>query len=636
MHAIAMILACLAFMVCGINTQMPHKQRLERSHLEEQVSLLEPPALSLATLQQSLPRRAGEATSPFERPLKALSSFLLAFGSPSVGWQMTGLGRSSRSTNAWTNGGHAGSRPKILSATRSRDSVRLSDAVGDDVSSDPVVSALDLERQSEVLEVLTAVDDMTLMDMDDPQKPYDIVSLGLVRNVEIDAAANTVILGIVLPVDASSAGAADRIAQKCAAILPEKFEWVKNTRLEVVIENAAEQAKDVSDLEQYSKVGESTPPDSKDKEPTKLVAGVGAVGHIVAVASCKGGVGKSTTAVNLAYSLSAAGKRVGIVDLDIYGSSLPTMAKPEGTLQIVSETLLPLQLGGVKLMSMGFLNPGAMPMRGVRVTPIVQQLIGRTAWGELDYLIVDMPPGTGDVQLTLSQDFKVSAAVLVTTPQRLSFVDVVKGVEMFDKVGIPTVAVVENMNGLQLPRLAEEAETLITKHDLSDAAASDFRELLRTTQDIFGEGHVRQLKAMWGINASFSLPILPELAKSADSGVPFVTSAPESDAAAVYAQLAEAVDTEVSALATRQVPQIMYSQDENTVLIANIDGSLQRMSPIELRKRCVSPANRPDDLPADLQPIDFVPMGNYAVSVRWTDGHSSLLPYESFVENYVR
>ncbi|EOD38750.1 hypothetical protein EMIHUDRAFT_70127, partial [Emiliania huxleyi CCMP1516] len=184
-------------------------------------------------------------------------------------------------------------------------------------------------------------------------------------------------------------------------------------------------------------------------------AGVGSVGKIVAVASCKGGVGKSTTAVNLACALAAAGRRVGLVDVDVHGPSLPTMVGGrwgevtscllDRLLQVDGELLVPLEAHGLKLMSMGFINPGALPLRGAKVTPIVQQLIGRTAWGELDYLIVDMPPGTGDVQLTLSQDFEVSAAVLVTTPQRLSFVDVVKGVEMFDKVGIPTVAVMENM-----------------------------------------------------------------------------------------------------------------------------------------------------------------------------------------------
>merc|ERR1712151_162507 len=197
-----------------------------------------------------------------------------------------------------------------------------------------------------------------------------------------------------------------------------------------------------------------------------------------------------------------------------------------------------------------------MTLRGARVINFVTQLVNRTVWGELDYLVVDMPPGTGDVQLTLSQEFRVSAAVLVTTPQRLSFVDVVKGVEMFDKVGIPTIAVMENMNGVQNSQIIENAEKLIKRHALSDAAASDIRELLRTPRPIFGASHVNQLKERWGIAASFSLPLLPELAASGDNGVPFVVSSPKSEAAAVYASLAKAVDKECSALATRQLPLV--------------------------------------------------------------------------------
>jgi Mrp family chromosome partitioning ATPase len=154
--------------------------------------------------------------------------------------------------------------------------------------------------------------------------------------------------------------------------------------------------------------------------------GVAGVRHLLAVASCKGGVGKSTTAVNLAFALAATGAAVGIVDLDIHGPSLPTMVAPDGPLQVEGETLLPLTCRGVKLMSMGFINAGAMPLRGAKVppcssswltptlaltlslakvSPLVKQLVGRTAWGELDYLVIDMPPGTADVQLTLAQDF---------------------------------------------------------------------------------------------------------------------------------------------------------------------------------------------------------------------------------------
>ena len=276
------------------------------------------------------------------------------------------------------------------------------------------------------------------------------------------------------------------------------------------------------------------------------------------------------------------------------------------------------------------------------------------------------------VQLTLSQDFRVSAAVLVTTPQRLSFVDVVKGVEMFDKVGIPTVAVVENMSGLRLPQLeaqvpvpshtarpaaedlgrlpsratrrlarrltylasAAQAEELISKHGLSDAVAVELREMVRAEQPLFGKSHVTRLKEMWGIRSSFSLPLLPDVAASADGGVPLVVSAPTSEAAALYADLAAAVDMEVSALATRVLPRVLYSSEEQQVLIALPNGTTQSIRPHELRRLCRSPSNDPTNLPADLAMLDAVPMGNYAISVRWSDGHQSLLPYASFIEGY--
>jgi hypothetical protein len=245
-----------------------------------------------------------------------------------------------------------------------------------------------------------------------------------------------------------------------------------------------------------------------------------------------------------------------------------------------------------------------------------------------------MPPGTGDVQLTLSQDFRVSAAVLVTTPQRLSFVDVVKGVEMFDKVGIPTVAVMENMCGLRLSALEAKAEDFIGKHGLSAEAAEELRAMVSEPQPLFGASHVTRLKEMWGIASSFSLPLLPDVAASADGGEPLVVSAPTSEAAGVYAALAKAVDAEVSSLATLQLPQMMYSSAQGLVLVQMPDGSSQQLTPHEMRRACRSPSNDPDNLPTDLYPLDFVPMGNYAISVRWSDGHQSLLPYRSFLVGY--
>jgi Mrp family chromosome partitioning ATPase len=492
----------------------------------------------------------------------------------------------------------------------------------------PSSPALKLELQSEVLQVLTGVGDVALSDPSDASLAADLVSLGLVRRVDVDDGESGVSIEIELPAEAASAGAGDRLVALCKEKLGAELAWVDDVTVATTLRASAAVLSDLSPLKALAttevvtgtgagagtgtKDGTGGGPDAIDSSPFGATApGVGAVRHIIAVASCKGGVGKSTTAVNLAYALAARGHAVGIVDLDIHGPSLPTMVRPDGSLQVEGEALVPLEAHGVKLMSMGFINPGVMPLRGAKVTPVVQQLVGRTMWGALDYLIVDMPPGTGDVQLTLSQDFQVSAAVLVTTPQRLSFVDVVKGVEMFDKVGIPTVAVLENMSGMGSDAaLAAKGEAYIQRHGLSADAAAELRDLLSSVEPVFGASHVAQLKEMWGIAASITMPLLPSVAASADDGIPLYVSLPESDAASTYDALASAVDAEVSALEGLVLPQIMYLQDENRIATMLPDGSSQSISPLELRRRCRSPSNNPDALPDDLAPLDFVPMGN--------------------------
>eukprot|EP00746_Dinoflagellata_sp_MGD_P055533 gnl/MRDRNA2_/MRDRNA2_241524_c0_seq1.p1 gnl/MRDRNA2_/MRDRNA2_241524_c0~~gnl/MRDRNA2_/MRDRNA2_241524_c0_seq1.p1 ORF type:complete len:208 (+),score=35.19 gnl/MRDRNA2_/MRDRNA2_241524_c0_seq1:1-624(+) len=194
----------------------------------------------------------------------------------------------------------------------------------------------------------------------------------------------------------------------------------------------------------------------------------------------------------------------------------------------------------------------------------------------------------------------------------------------------------ENMNGLNNAHLGGEAEELIAKHDLSEAAASDIRELLGTYWGVFGQSHVKQLQERWGIASSFSLPLQPEVAQSADDGVPIVVSAPHSEAATVYASLAKAVDEEVSALAMLQLPMVVYSDEDKLVHTLLPNGTEHQISPIELRKLCRSPGNADtlDNLPADLRPLEIRPMGNYAVMVMWSDGHRSLQPYQSFVRGY--
>ena len=176
--------------------------------------------------------------------------------------------------------------------------------------------------------------------------------------------------------------------------------------------------------------------------------GLRGVKNIIAISSCKGGVGKSTTCVNLAMTLMQMGAKVGIFDADVYGPSLPTMVSPEFEKLEMSKdgAITPVEFEGVKIVSFGYAGQGSAIMRGPMVSGLVNQLLTTSEWGELDYLLLDMPPGTGDIHLTLGQVVPITAAVVVTTPQKLAFIDVDKGVRMFAKLEVPCVCVVENMS----------------------------------------------------------------------------------------------------------------------------------------------------------------------------------------------
>lgn len=244
--------------------------------------------------------------------------------------------------------------------------------------------------------------------------------------------------------------------------------------------------------------------------PSNTKRNLEGVKRIIAVSSCKGGVGKSTIATNLAFTLSHhLGRKVGIFDADIYGPSLPTlMRKKDAYLQSPADRpkdIIPVDFEGVKAMSYGWSygNKRAV-MRGPMVSGIVAQLFQSTDWGELDYLIVDMPPGTGDIQITLGQEINLDGAVIVTTPQQLSYVDVVKGIEMFDDLKVPTLSVVENMAYFNCHKCDE-------KHH------------------IFGVGKVGQLKTQFGIRNSYEIPLLRAVAKYSDLGSPAVLVLPETD-----------------------------------------------------------------------------------------------------------
>ncbi len=264
------------------------------------------------------------------------------------------------------------------------------------------------------------------------------------------------------------------------------------------------------------------------------------VKNVIAVASGKGGVGKSTTAANLALALAREGARVGVLDADIYGPSQGIMfGVAEGTAPGNNgKQFFPIQAHGVQVMSMAFLADDKTPMvwRGPMASGALLQLITQTAWDNLDYLVVDMPPGTGDIQLTLAQKVPVAGAVIVTTPQDLALLDAKKGVEMFRKVNIPVLGVVENM----------------AVHICSNCGHAEH---------LFGEGGGEKLAAEYGVDVLASLPLSMSIRSQADAGAPTVIAEPQSPIAMLYQQLARRVGARIAQGGAPAMPTITISDD---------------------------------------------------------------------------
>jgi MinD-like ATPase involved in chromosome partitioning or flagellar assembly len=298
------------------------------------------------------------------------------------------------------------------------------------------------------------------------------------------------------------------------------------------------------------------------------------------------------------------------------------------------------------------------------ITQLLDQFLSLTFWGPLDYLILDMPPGTGDIQLTLSQKMNITAAVIVTTPQELSFVDVERGIQMFDSVNVPCVSVVENMayletdvepkfderimsdalqfvlkeKGIDDTHLAEELVSVV-KSSLQDSMKQDHNKLR-----IFGKGHKKRLSDQWGIEHTFSIPLMEKIAANGDSGTPFVMEYPNSEQAAIYKDLAGTVAREVVKVQyanNRNRPTIAYNSKNHLLEISignEDDKDTGTMPPADLRRECKCAACveefsgrqilKPEDILDSVIPASMNPTGNYALSVDWSDGHKSLYPYK--------
>ncbi|MDQ0559572.1 ATP-binding protein involved in chromosome partitioning [Rhizobium mesoamericanum] len=272
------------------------------------------------------------------------------------------------------------------------------------------------------------------------------------------------------------------------------------------------------------------------QQPRAGKLGVPGINAIIAVASGKGGVGKSTTAVNLALGLQANGLRVGVLDADIYGPSMPRLLKISGRpTQIDGRIINPMENYGLKVMSMGFLvdEETAMIWRGPMVQSALMQMLREVAWGELDVLVVDMPPGTGDAQLTMAQQVPLAGAVIVSTPQDLALVDARKGLNMFKKVEVPVLGIVENMSYFIAPDTG-------------------------TRYDIFGHGGARKEAERIGVPFLGEVPLTMNIRETSDAGTPLVATEPNGIVAGIYREIAARVWRQLGGQPQRAAPAIVF------------------------------------------------------------------------------
>ncbi|MDM9626566.1 iron-sulfur cluster carrier protein ApbC [Rhizobium sp. S152] len=272
------------------------------------------------------------------------------------------------------------------------------------------------------------------------------------------------------------------------------------------------------------------------QQPRAGKIGVPGIGAIVAVASGKGGVGKSTTAVNLALGLQANGLKVGILDADIYGPSMPRLLKISGRpTQIDGRIINPMENYGLKVMSMGFLvdEETAMIWRGPMVQSALMQMLREVAWGELDVLVVDMPPGTGDAQLTMAQQVPLAGAVIVSTPQDLALIDARKGLNMFKKVEVPVLGIIENMSYFIAPDTG-------------------------TRYDIFGHGGARKEAERIEVPFLGEVPLTINIRETSDAGTPLVASEPNGIVAGIYKDIAAKVWQQLNGQPQRDAPAIVF------------------------------------------------------------------------------
>ena len=362
----------------------------------------------------------------------------------------------------------------------------------------------------------------------DPVRNMDIVTAGLVEEVVVRPGPHGVLVQVSLVTDRDHAQALEPVRQQAEKLLAGQ-RGVQNASVVLTAHKATTSAA-ATPAPAHAKHSHGSAAAAK---PVLLPQ----VRHIVAVASGKGGVGKSTVAVNLAVALAQSGLSVGLLDADIYGPSLPRMLGLARRPEVRGDRMMPLEAWGLKAMSIGFLVEEETPMiwRGPMVMGALEQMMGQVEWGALDIMIVDMPPGTGDAQLTMAQRVTMTGAVIVSTPQDIALLDARRGVKMFERTRVPVLGLVENMSYFCCPNCGHRTE-------------------------IFGHGGARAEAAKLGAEFLGEIPLLLDIRTAADAGTPIVASEPDSAAAASYKAVAARLWEKVQGdSATPAPPRIVIS-----------------------------------------------------------------------------
>jgi ATP-binding protein involved in chromosome partitioning len=353
----------------------------------------------------------------------------------------------------------------------------------------------------------------------------------------------------------------------------------------------------------------------KDKEtPKDIPPGISQVKHIIAVASGKGGVGKSTVTTNLAVALAQQGHKVGLIDADIYGPSQPAMLGEHKAPKGVNGSIAPLEIHGVRFISMGVLNPkgGAVVMRAPLATKAITQFLVGVLWGELDFLLIDLPPGTGDIQLSLAQQARLSGSIIVTTPQKVAREISRKALEMFENLNIPTLGVIENMSGFTCSHCHQ-------------------------TTAIFKQGGGQSLGEELKVPYLGAIPLDPAIMQSGDDGIPVVVAAPESHSAQcfqlVVQKLIGTIDDLQKNYTLLEPEKMQVFQDTGKVDILWKDQSTTTVDPYTLRIHCPCASCvdeltgkrilDPSKVSLDIKILGARNIGRYGLAVNFSDGHNT-------------